>query len=101
MGIKKLIVNTANMLITGSGNLDVSGSAMTQEIRLHGSGEFSSFNFHTSDATVNITGSADCEINVSKNLKATITGSGNVEYKGSPPSVNSRITGSGSLVPVK
>ena len=82
--------------INGSGDLFLSGSTLRHLIDINGSGDVFAFQTPTSESTIRITGSGDCEVRVSDQLNVTIRGSGNVRYKGNP-SVSANITGSGRL----
>ena len=67
------------------------------EIDLMGTGSFKGFPIIVKDCRINIEGSGDCEVNVNEELDVRIKGSGNVYYKGIP-SINTNITGSGTLI---
>ncbi|MEM8524707.1 MAG: head GIN domain-containing protein [Bacteroidota bacterium] len=82
--------------LTGSGDMTVVGTTKTQKISVTGSGDVSSFDLDTRDCVVRITGSGDCEVSASDNLEVYLTGSGDVDYKGDP-NVRSRILGSGDI----
>lgn len=85
--------------ISGSGDITLGGgTANNFQINISGSGHVKSFGFVTQQATVNIEGSGNAEITVLQNLNATINGSGNVYYKGNPPTVDSKISGGGQVI---
>lgn len=83
--------------ISGSGNIELSGSADTQDLQISGSGKFRSFDMPTRVCEASISGSGDCEVDVSESLIVNISGSGSVYYEGNP-SVDVHISGSGRLV---
>ena len=85
--------NKFNADISGSGKLDVSGSAKEMKVSVSGSVTFSGKEFQTNNADVNISGSSNMSIWVLDNLKAYMSGSGKVIYRGNPK-IN--YTGSGS-----
>ncbi len=97
--IDDLTAYSVSSIVNGSGDIDVSGSAIAQEIDISGSGNFYGFDFFTEDTTVFIYGSGDCRVNVSNILDATINGSGNVIYDGYYPTIIYTISGSGSVYP--
>jgi hypothetical protein len=87
----------ADLGVSGSGKIEASGSAATVRTNVSGSGKILGANLETDVCKVMITGSGDVEINVKKELDASITGSGSVRYKGNPNKVNSHSAGSGHV----
>ena len=82
----------------GSGAISIEkGSAKNYKISIAGSGDVKSFGFVTDQATVSILGSGDAEVFVAQKLNATLKGSGNVYYKGSPV-VDVNTSGSGQVI---
>lgn len=83
--------------ISGSGRFIARGS--TNEIRtsISGSGKILAADLVAEICEVRISGSGDIEINVQKELDATISGSGSVTYKGNPNKVNSHSSGIGKV----
>jgi hypothetical protein len=88
--------NNLESNISGSGSIYLSGSANSYDATITGSGDVDAFELQTRDSSVVITGSGNCQVNVSDQLQAKITGSGDVLYKGYPK-INQTITGSGSV----
>jgi hypothetical protein len=86
--------NKFDAAISGSGKLDVSGSAKEMKVSVSGSVTFSGKEFQTNNADVNISGSSNMSIWVLDNLKAHMSGSGKIIYRGNPK-IN--YTGSGSV----
>lgn len=82
--------------ITGSGDISVRGTCTNEDLEITGSGSFHAYDFLSETASVTITGSGTCEIQVSSHLNVVITGSGDVYYKGLA-TVDSQITGSGRV----
>lgn len=85
------------LLISGSGNFSFAGTAKNMNAKISGSGNIRAYELPCEAANVKISGSGDMQLNVSRQLDATITGSGDIVYKGTP-SVNASITGSGRVV---
>lgn len=70
---------------SGTGVISIEkGSAKNYKVSINGSGDVKSFGFLTEQATITASGSGDAEVTVTKNIKATLKGSGNVYYKGNP-----------------
>ncbi|MBL7129040.1 MAG: DUF2807 domain-containing protein [Ignavibacteria bacterium] len=90
--------NTDNIAIeiNGSGDISLSGRAENQAIEINGSGDIKSFGMLSTNCAIDIRGSGDCEVNVENSLVVSISGSGDVIYKGSPV-IETEIDGSGSV----
>lgn len=84
-------------VINGSGDIALRGSAQQHSIKIAGSGDIRAFDLSTEDSDIKIYGSGDCEANVAGSLDATIRGSGDIVYIGSPHHVERSIDGSGDI----
>ncbi|MGB3619333.1 MAG: head GIN domain-containing protein [Catalinimonas sp.] len=82
--------------ISGSGELDLSGTADEHEVDISGSGKVRAFDLVTERTEARISGSGRAEVNVSEQLIANISGSGEVVYEGTPE-VISDVSGSGKV----
>lgn len=91
------IAEYADTNVSGSGKIVASGKANEIKAVISGSGQVLAANLEVEKCEVRISGSGDVEINVKKELDATISGSGSVSYKGSPSHVNSHASGSGKI----
>jgi len=98
-GDVKLEVNTTSLKaeVAGSGDLSIIGNTTNLEVNLAGSGDFSGFDLKSDDTEVSITGSGTVDVVSNKRLKARVTGSGDVTYKGNPTSKDTKVTGSGTI----
>src|SRR6185295_13417771 len=93
-------LETANLAISmmGSGDFKAaSGTASKQTIDLLGSGDVEIAGLTGESCTLAIKGSGNIETNVSNTLQGSISGSGNVEYKGDPKVKQVDVKGSGSV----
>jgi len=81
----------------GSGNITLSGSGTSLDLKNSGSGSYKGFGFVAENCSVANSGSGDCEINCTSTLDGTNSGSGNILYTGMP-NVNISNTGSGEVV---
>jgi len=88
----------SNILVStnGSGNVALKGKSSSLNATISGSGEQHLFGLTSDEGNVEINGSGEMELNISKSLIAKISGSGKVRYKGLP-TVSSSIDGSGSV----
>jgi len=84
-------------LLTGSGDLLLKGTAENAHFSVVGGGEIRADNFVVSNtAFCKLVGNGNIGCNVSKLLKATITGVGSIYYKGKPE-IKSTIIGTGNV----
>jgi hypothetical protein len=93
----KLNVKNLDSSIAGSGDITISGSADTSTVSVVGSGDFTAQGMTTGSTRVSVAGSGDARVNVSDKLDASVVGSGDVHYTGSPKSINTSKAGSGSV----
>lgn len=83
--------------VHGSGSFHGSGLTRVATVNLSGSGEADLENLRATDADVRLSGSGNTDIHASGKVKVDLSGSGNVELKTKPESLESTISGSGSL----
>jgi len=83
--------------ISGAGNIELAGTTTNQSVRISGSGKYRSFGLRSDNCDVNISGSGDTEVTANTTLRADISGSGSVRYKGQP-TINFSGNGSGRLI---
>lgn len=93
--VKKLKLN-----ISGSGSFGATGKAQNLEGSISGSGNIKTTRLETEDADISISGSGSAKVWVTTFLRADISGSGSVGYKGNPLMIDRRISGSGSIYPL-
>ncbi len=90
---------TLTVMNAGSADVSIAGIVRLLKLENEGSGNFQGFQLEVEDAKVKNRGAGYIEISCSKNLEATIQGSGNIYYKGTP-SLDVSSSGSGSVVKV-
>ncbi len=83
--------------ISGSGSIELSGVSEYHKVSISGSGKLAAENMEVEEYKIRISGSGACRINVTKEIDASISGSGNVSYKGNPDRVHSSTSGSGKI----
>ncbi|MDR2910046.1 MAG: DUF2807 domain-containing protein [Bacteroidales bacterium] len=86
-----------NVAGSGGATINGSGSIGYEDINISGSGNFSAKSVTAATADISVTGSGNCSCNVSENLIARVTGSGNITYIGAPKKMDTRVTGSGKV----
>jgi hypothetical protein len=92
-----LTIQTLRVDISGSGTVNLSGSAVEQDIEVSGSGRYEAAELPSQKAVAEISGSGEIEVAASRELTVDISGSGTVTYSGDP-SVQQSISGSGRLI---
>jgi hypothetical protein len=83
--------------MSGSGDISLSGNAKNLDVRISGSGDVNAFDMEVDTVDATVSGSADIEVTVNEMLKARVSGSGNITYKGDPKKIDSKSSGSGDI----
>ncbi|MDR0465031.1 MAG: DUF2807 domain-containing protein [Treponema sp.] len=83
-GKAELDVNNLTVIMSGAGDLELSGRADISNITLSGAGNYNALLLVSRDATVNMAGVGYAGVNSSDLLNINANGAGSVEYKGSP-----------------
>lgn len=99
-GNVKMAFNRAksiSMNISGSGNIELAGTAETAEISISGSGNADCGKLQVDKALAKISGSGNVKIFANQSIKANISGSGNVLYKGAANDIETHSAGSGKV----
>ena len=86
--------------LNGSGTVTVnSGSASELTLSLSGIGNINAQNFQVQDVHITLPGAGNARIWVTNSLTGTISGVGNIRYKGNP-TINVNRTGAGNITPL-
>ncbi|GAB1430826.1 head GIN domain-containing protein [Ignavibacteria bacterium] len=95
----RLQIETENLEtnINGSGSVTLKGTAVNVGVNIKGSGNIYSYGLHSVNSNIVVAGSGSIETTVMNILDATILGSGDIFYKGSPETIKQTIAGSGTL----
>lgn len=83
--------------ISGSGSIKLAGSADNHIAEIAGSGDLLADSLYSGTTKVDVMGSGNANVNVSRRLDASIAGSGNVRYSGGVNEVHTSIAGSGTV----
>jgi hypothetical protein len=86
-----------NTISSGECMALLKGNSESQEITISGLGEFNCFGLKSKAATIILSGQADIEVYAEDALDVTISGKGNVYYKGTP-SIKQEISGGGKII---
>lgn len=83
--------------ISGSGNIELQGKSDRAKLSISGSGKYLAEKLMVGDYQISMSGSGRGSINLDGDLDVRISGSGKIYYMGKPTSVNSSVSGSGSV----
>ncbi|MFD2824757.1 head GIN domain-containing protein [Lacinutrix iliipiscaria] len=83
--------------LAGSGDLTLKGRTTNLEASVAGSGDFHGFDLDADNTEVSVAGSGDAEVVSNTMLKARVSGSGDIEYKGNPSREDTKVNGSGDI----
>ncbi len=97
IGLSASIHESAELSVSGSGRFEASGRADKVKVSVSGSGKVAAADLQANACTVRISGSGNVEVHATKELDATISGSGAVSYRGNPAKVNAHSSGSGKV----
>ncbi|MBT30044.1 MAG: hypothetical protein CMO01_10330 [Thalassobius sp.] len=92
-----LDANSISMDLSGASEVFLKGTAAELTCEVTGAGKIKAFDLKTLDADIKISGAGDCDVNVKNNLYARVSGAGNVNYRGNPEKVDSKISGAGNI----
>ena len=92
-------IQTRDLDITqsGSSNIKLSGETENAKFECSGSGNIQSPDLKIDICTVEMSGSGNAELQVNKEISASISGSGNIRYRGNGNIVNASTAGSGKI----
>jgi len=96
LNIKSLEVEDLSVDHSGLGNIDLAGRASRQDVSLSGAGNYSAANLESQDAAVKQSGLGNAHVWAVTTLEASLSGAGNIEYRGSP-TLTQKASGLGSI----
>lgn len=89
--------NSVEAKMSGSGDINLSGTAENFEATISGSGDIKAYDLSADNVDATVSGSADIKVTANKMLKARVSGSGDISYRGNPEKVDTRASGSGDI----
>jgi len=96
--IKSISSTQLKLSINGSGNIYADGKVENLVAEIRGSGDLNLKFLLSAQSRISIRGSGNAAVNVSDILNASIMGSGDIIYFGSPNKVIKQVRGSGDIV---
>lgn len=82
--IENALVTSVNASVAGSGTVKISGSADKADYSVAGSGDLYANDFKVQNISASVAGSGDIKCHAVEHLKARVSGSGTIGYKGDP-----------------
>ena len=95
--LPSLQTGIASFSIHGSGDVFAAGVADKVDVEIMGSGDVRTRKLIAREANVKIMASGDAEVYAREKLTATVSGSGEVRFAGSPANVSRTVRGSGTI----
>ena len=89
--------NTLKASMSGSGDIRLSGKATDFDVSVSGSGDIKAYDLQAEFVTAQVSGSADIKVTAKQSLKARVSGSGDISYKGNPKKIDTKSSGSGDI----
>jgi Putative auto-transporter adhesin, head GIN domain len=83
--------------ITGTGTITLNGTAGFESIEIIGAGNVHNFGLASSRCSALISGTGKIEVNVTQELDAVISGTGDISYSGNPTVIHQTVSGIGSI----
>lgn len=89
--------NSVDASMSGSGDITLNGSTRDFEATISGSGDIKAYGLEADNVEAVVSGSADIRVTATKMLKARVSGSGDISYRGNPEKVDTKTSGSGDI----
>jgi hypothetical protein len=86
-----------NIEASGAGHIQIAGETKALEIGMSGAVGLDAKDLKAEKVTVNSSGAASADVYASEELRASVSGAGNVDYYGDPKTVTEDTSGAGSI----
>jgi hypothetical protein len=86
-----------NIDASGAGHIEVSGETKTLEVGMSGAVGLDAKDLHAQKVTVKSSGAASADVYATEELRASVSGAGNIDYYGDPKTVSEDASGAGSI----
>lgn len=102
-GSSKITINsvdnqTLSIVLSGAGEISVSGITKKFDVRLFGASELQAKDLQSEDVRISIEGVCNAKVFADKVLDASIKGMGSIVYYGNPSEINKKMAGVGRLI---
>ena len=98
--LNEIHVDLLDSVLSGAGDIQVSGTADEVKLVLSGLGDFNAADLQSKKADIKLSGMGSATVRVEEELAATITGAGSIKYFGHPH-VEQSVNGAGSVKPAE
>jgi hypothetical protein len=92
-----LDTDSISATMSGSGDIKLSGTTRDFDATISGSGDIEAYDLEADNVSATISGSADIQVTANKSIKARVSGSGDISYRGNPEKVDTKTSGSGDI----
>lgn len=92
-----LETNSVDASMSGSGDINLSGTTVDFDATISGSGDIEAYDLKADHVSATISGSADIQVTAKKSIKARVSGSGDISYRGNPEKIDTKTSGSGDI----
>ena len=89
--------NEVKASMSGSGDINLAGKATDFTVSVSGSGDIKAYELEADFVDAQVSGSADIRVTAKQSLKARVSGSGDISYKGNPKKIDTKSSGSGDI----
>jgi hypothetical protein len=97
----ELAVQKLKLDCSGASKMRFSGYATDVNMDLSGASDIFGYDMLVENFDIEISGAGNAQINVTKKIRAEISGAGSVKYKGSPAEIDQSVSGAGSIKKVQ
>ncbi|MGB5555777.1 MAG: head GIN domain-containing protein, partial [Flavobacteriaceae bacterium] len=92
-----LDVDSMSASMSGSGDITLSGNTTDFDATISGSGDIKAYDLSAENVDATVSGSADIKVTANKILRARVSGSGDISYRGNPDKIDTKSSGSGDI----
>jgi len=93
----KVEAKSVDASMSGSGDMNLSGKTTDLDVSVSGSGDIRAYDLDAAFVNAQVSGSADIKVTANEMLKARVSGSGDISYKGNPKKIDTKSSGSGDI----
>ncbi|WP_411031784.1 head GIN domain-containing protein [Spongiimicrobium sp. 3-5] len=93
----EIAAKSVSASMSGSGDINLMGKTNDFDVQVSGSGDIKAYDLESEFVNAQVSGSADIRVTANQSLKARVSGSGDISYRGNPKKVDSKTSGSGDI----
>jgi hypothetical protein len=92
-----LYCESLKLTISGTGEAEIKGATSHGEFHVSGAGDIKAFDYLVNNLICSISGAGGINAFVSESLNVSISGTGNLKYKGNPGKMTNHVSGAGDI----